>query len=321
MSDTLLRRERATSSEPLHGQLLAHNPQRLQRSAYPHFCSLPIRWSDVENGVVSRIGMAQFYEDARTHVMRAILGDENFGFDKWKAVLRAITIEHLGTARPDLPITMAGTLAEVGRSSYAFALAAFQGERCVSLGRAIGVTVNDEMRPAPTPPELRLLLQSHVWPHADVIPASRGDADLPKQDNAYPFVKDYPTRFSDTDAVGHVNNVAVTRYHDNGLMAFQAEMTGRVTMHGDAGYWRVARHEISMLGESFYPAPMRVCIGVTGEIGATHFTLAQVLFQEGRCTGQAVAEISVMDASGKPRALPTVLRDRLERARILPATR
>lgn len=317
MSDTLLRRsELATSAEPRPGQLLARNPQRLLRSAYPYFCSFPIRWSDLENGVVSRVGMAQFYEDTRTRVMRAILGDENFGFDKWKGLLRAITFEHLSPARHDLPIEMAGTIGEVGRSSYAFALAAFQGERCVSLCRAVGVTVDNEMHAAPTPPELRLLLLSQVWPHAGTLPVSHGDADLPNEAHAYPFVEEYATRFSDTDAVGHVNNVAVTRYHDNGLMAFQAALTGRVTMHGDTGYWHVARHDISMLGESFYPTPMRVCIGVTGEIGPAHFTLAQALFQEGRCTGRAIAEISVLDASGKPQALSAALRDRLERNRL-----
>jgi acyl-CoA thioester hydrolase len=317
MSDTLLHRsEPVISAQPLPGQVLARNPGRLERSAYPHLCSLPIRWSDVENGAVSRVGMAQFYEDSRTQVMRAILGDENFGFDKWKAVLRALTIEHLAPARHDRPIEMAGAIAEVGRSSYAFALAAFQDDRCLSLGRAVGVTVNDETQAAPTPPELRLLLLSHVWPHADVIAVGRGDADLPQQEHDYPFFRDYATRFSDTDAVGHVNNVALTRYHDNGLMAFQAAQTGRVTMHGDAGYWHVARHQISMLRESFYPAPMRVCIGVMGEIGPSHFTLAQALFQEGRCTGQAVAEISVLDASGKPRALSAALRDRLEGTRL-----
>jgi acyl-CoA thioester hydrolase len=317
MSDTVLRRsEVAIPTELRPGQLLARNPQRLQRSAYPHFRSLPIRWSDVENGIVSRVGMAQFYEDTRTLVMREILGHENFGFDKWKGLLRAITFEHLSPARHDLPIEMAGAIGEVGRSSYAFALAAFQGERCISLCRAIGVTVDNEMHAAPTPPELRLLFLSHVWPHADALPVGHGDADLPKQAYAYPFVEEYPTRFSDTDAIGHVNNVAVTRYHDNGLMAFQAALTGRVTVHGDAGYWHVARHEISMLEESFYPAPMRACIGVMGEIGPTHFTLAQALFQEGRCTGLAIVEISVLDASGKPPALSAALRDRLERNRL-----
>lgn len=318
MSDTLLRRsELAPPPEPRPGQLLVRNPQRLLRSSYPYFWPFPIRWSDVENGIVSRVGIAQFYEDTRTRVARAILGDDNFGFDKWKGLLRAITFEHVSRARHDLPIEMAGTIGAVGRSSHTFALAAFQGERCVSLCRAVGVTVDDEMHAAPTPPELRLLLLSQVWPHADTLPVSHGDADLPHDMHAYPFVEEYATRFSDTDAVGHVNNVAVTRYHDNGLMAFQAAQTGRVTVHGDAGYWHVARHEISMLGESFYPAPMRVCVGVTGEIGPTHFTLAQALFQEGRCTGRAVAEITVLDTSGKPRVLPAALRNRLERNRLV----
>jgi len=318
MSDTLLRRrELVPPADPRPGQLLARNPQRLLRSSYPYSWSFPIRWSDVENGIISRVGMAQFYEDTRTRVAREILGDDNFGFDKWRGLLRAVTFEHVSPAQYDLPIEMAGTIGAVGRSSHTFALAAFQGERCVSLCRAVGVTVDDKMHAAPTPPELRLLLLSEVWPHADTSPISHGDADLPHEAHAYPFVEEYTTRFSDTDAVGHVNNVAVTRYHDNGLMAFQAALTGRVTVHGDAGYWHVARHEISMLGESFYPAPMRVCIGVTGEIGPAHFTLSQALFQEGRCTGRAIAEISVLDTSGKPRVLTAALRNRLERNRLV----
>lgn len=63
MSETLLQHsESALLAEPRPGQLLARNPRRLQRSSYRHLQSFPIRWSDLENGVVSRVGMAQFYE-------------------------------------------------------------------------------------------------------------------------------------------------------------------------------------------------------------------------------------------------------------------
>ena len=127
---------------------MASQPERLRLDNYPVQATFRIRWSDLEDGRVSRVAVAHFFEDMRVVMMRQLLGADRFGLETWKAVLRAITIEHLAPATPDQPeLELAGGIASIGTSSYAFALGVFQQGRCIALGNAVGVHVGDNGRP------------------------------------------------------------------------------------------------------------------------------------------------------------------------------
>jgi acyl-CoA thioester hydrolase len=293
----------------LPGQLLARHELRQQPDVYPDRFEFPVRWSDTHDGIVGTLGIAQFYEDTRTKLMRDVIGEDRFSIGRWRSLMRAISIEHLAEAEFGSPLQVAAVIDQVGRSSYGFSLATFQQGRCIALGRAVGVTVSEAKRPEPIPDEPRAALLAHLWPHADATPVT--DFNIPQQVDAFRFRQDYRMRFSDTDAVGHLNNVGVVRYHDNALAALQHQLCGRVARRGEAGRWWVARREVSMLGENFYPDVISVALGVRGPIGDTDFTLAQALFQRGSCSGQALTRVCLLDAGGRPQKIDPALRERL----------
>ncbi len=295
------------------GQYISADPLRLQPRSYPFRYLHPVRWSDLQDGSrMTRIAQAQFLEDLRTVLMRDVLGPDLFASGHWKAMARAVTIEHLHAGDDQSPVELAGCIEGVGNSSYSFALAIFQRDVCLSLSKVVGVTIGSDRRPAPVPDAVRPRLAAACWPGQ---PAPERPQRLGAQWHAlaaYRFRFDLPTRFSDTDAVGHINNVAVTRYHDNAWVAFQRACLGQVTAPGEGDYWHLSRQEVSMQGETFYPQP--VTLGVTVEtIADDHFDLVQSLFQDGRCNGHQRSTVAVLDASGRATPISTALRSQLAR--------
>jgi acyl-CoA thioesterase FadM len=144
---------------------MAARPERLQLDSYPVQATFRIRWSDLENGRVSRVAVAHFFEDIRVVMMRQLLGTNQFGLETWKAVLRAVTIEHLAPATPDHPeLVLAAGITSIGTSSYAFALGVFQQGRCIALGNAVGVNVDDNGRPLALDAEVRAILTRGLMP-------------------------------------------------------------------------------------------------------------------------------------------------------------
>ena len=108
----------------------------------------------------------------------------------------------------------------------------------------------------------------------------------------YPRIDEDNIRFSDTDALGHVNNTAVAAYLETGR-GLLMEAVG--TLGGEAGLQTViVRLEIDYIAEMRWPG--RVVIGTRiAALGRSSVTIEQALFQDGRCTARARSVVVAFD--------------------------
>ncbi len=301
----------STDPSPQHGHVLALQPARLRLDSYPLREEHALRYSDLDGGRVGRIGLAHIFESLRSSVFERVIQDIPTGQPPWQALLRNVTLEFLAPGDDRAAVQVGGAVSAVGRSSQRTAFAAFQHGQCLALGEATNVTIGVDKRPAPIPPAARERLMDELLvlpgdaPSAADPPALASLAD-------YAFRVELPTRFADTDAVGHLNNVAISRYHDNALMAFQRAVEGRHSGPGEHGHWRLTRHVVAMSAENFHHLPMAMGLNVI-QVGEHHFSLLQALFQNGQCSGTAQCEVACEDADGALIALPAELRQRLQR--------
>lgn len=116
-------------------------------------------------------------------------------------------------------------------------------------------------------------------------------------------------RFSDTDAMGHVNNVAVAAYVESGRVALGTALAE----HADASMrgFILARLAIDYRGELHYPGDVDVGSRVV-RIGRTSYTVATGVFDGDRCT--AIAEgVLVMLGEEGPAPISGAFRAELER--------
>lgn len=101
-------------------------------------------------------------------------------------------------------------------------------------------------------------------------------------------------RFSDTDAMGHVNNVALAAYVESGRVTYGMGLSGEV----DDGLTVILRRlEIDYLGEVHFPAELRVGAR-TLAVGRTSFTVGNGVFDDGRCVATSRAVLVVLGPDG-----------------------
>ena len=120
-----------------------------------------------------------------------------------------------------------------------------------------------------------------------VPPAPRPGAGPDEADGTDPrtyplWVKD-TVRFSDQDAVGHVNNVAFAAYVETGRVAFGHELK----VAGDpATSFILAQLVIDYRAQAHYPGEVRVGTRLV-RIGRTSFTMRHGVFKDGVCIATA----------------------------------
>jgi acyl-CoA thioester hydrolase len=114
-------------------------------------------------------------------------------------------------------------------------------------------------------------------------------------------------RWSDTDMVGHVNNLAFGAFLETGRCHFL-----RPLMDKDAelpAFFLPAQITINFLGEAHWPAKVSIGTGVLS-IGRTSCRLGQGLFDGDRCFGSAETVIVCVDkASHRPQPIVGALHD------------
>ncbi|MGH3442398.1 MAG: acyl-CoA thioesterase [Nitriliruptorales bacterium] len=116
-------------------------------------------------------------------------------------------------------------------------------------------------------------------------------------------------RFSDTDAMGHVNNIAIAAYFESGRIAMGMEIAGS-TPHG-AHAFTLARLTIDYRAELHYPGEVRVGSRVL-RVGRTSYTMGSALFTDGdRCTATSESVVVMLGPDG-PHPIEGDLRQRLE---------
>ena len=120
-------------------------------------------------------------------------------------------------------------------------------------------------------------------------------------------------RFSDTDAVGHVNNVSFAAYLETGRTTFGRACGLPIGVQGLGQHIVLARVEIDYRHEVHWPAVLDLGSAVV-RLGRSSITLIQGVFIGDLCvaTGREVL-VMVDSATGRPATLPDELRARLLR--------
>ena len=130
--------------------------------------------------------------------------------------------------------------------------------------------------------------------------------------HVYPHWSRDTVRFSDQDAAGHVNNVAICAYFE----------TGRLTFARDAGLMNhtppmrsiSAGLDVSFLRESHWPGDVEIGCGVLS-VGKSSIRIGSGIFKDGACI--ATAEMTIVRLNGStPHALDAETRRKLEALRL-----
>jgi len=117
-------------------------------------------------------------------------------------------------------------------------------------------------------------------------------------------------RYCDTDAQGHINNVAFSVFCETGRTQFLLEPGRPLTPPGT--FMVIARLVLDFIGEIHWPGEVRIGTGVT-RIGRTSFHLGQAVFVEDRCVAAADSVLVLADQeTRRSTPLPDDLRARLE---------
>ncbi len=120
-------------------------------------------------------------------------------------------------------------------------------------------------------------------------------------------------RFSDTDAAGHINNVALCAYLETARLTFIRD-AGMMARREDGVRGISAGMNVSFLAESHWPGKVDLGTGVI-RIGTSSITVGSAAFKDDLCI--AAAEMTVVRLRGKtPHPIDDGLRAALEKYRL-----
>lgn len=118
-------------------------------------------------------------------------------------------------------------------------------------------------------------------------------------------------RFSDTDMIGHVNNLAFTAYLETGRSMFLRDFT--LGVDAPRALFVLAEVSVRYLSEAHWPDEVAIGTGVT-EIGQRSIRIGQGLFTGERCFSTAESVLVLMDeATRRARQIPEDIRAWLQR--------
>jgi acyl-CoA thioester hydrolase len=114
-------------------------------------------------------------------------------------------------------------------------------------------------------------------------------------------------RWSDTDQVGHVNNLAFGAYCETGRSLFLKDFLSDRSQ--SRALFLPAQMTINFLAEAFWPAKVDIGTGVLG-LGRTSCRIGQGLFDGERCFGSAeTVLVMTNEQTRRPTEIPAWLRD------------
>jgi acyl-CoA thioester hydrolase len=120
---------------------------------------------------------------------------------------------------------------------------------------------------------------------------------------SYPFSVPIRVLWGDLDSLGHVNNVALSRYLEDARVAMIRAAFAGTSAGGPSVRMLLASLSVTYLAETFYPGEVQVAASV-GAIGRSSFRELAAIFQDGRCT--VLAEAVIVQAG---KADPTPILD------------
>ena len=129
----------------------------------------------------------------------------------------------------------------------------------------------------------------------------------------YPHWCTDTVRFSDQDAAGHINNVALCAYLETARLTFMRDL-GLMDDAADGTRGISAGMNVSFLAESHWPGKVELGTGVL-RIGATSITVGSAAFKDDVCI--VAAEMTVVRLKDKtPHPIDPGLRQALEKYRL-----
>lgn len=133
----------------------------------------------------------------------------------------------------------------------------------------------------------------------------------------YPHWCSDTVRFSDQDAAGHINNVAICAYMETARLTFMRDL-GMMAPREEGVRGISAGMTISFLAESHWPGTIELGTGVLS-IGRSSLTVGSAAFKDDLCI--AAAEMTVVRLKGTtPHPLDEGFRASLERYRLRTAS-
>jgi acyl-CoA thioester hydrolase len=130
----------------------------------------------------------------------------------------------------------------------------------------------------------------------------------------YPLHVTVPSRFRDLDTLGHINNVAIGSFYEEGRARLNRECFPLEMRKRHAMRMLIADVHIAYLREAHYPGDIIVGAGI-GHIGNTSYRIDLALFQNGVCVGVCETVLVNTDGTGVA-AIPAEGRDALESVRM-----
>jgi len=103
-------------------------------------------------------------------------------------------------------------------------------------------------------------------------------------------------RWSDTDMVGHVNNLAFAAYLETGRTHFMYPMVNEAT--GERALFLLARLTVDYLDEVHWPAAIDIGTGILA-LGRASLRLGQGLFDGDRCVAVADSVMVRIDETSR----------------------
>ncbi|WP_028312103.1 acyl-CoA thioesterase [Derxia gummosa] len=139
-------------------------------------------------------------------------------------------------------------------------------------------------------------------------------ADLANRDR-YPHWSQDTLRFSDTDKLGHINNLATAAYCETGRAHFLKDLVG-ADLRPERGVFVLARFAIDYRAEMHWPGTVEVGSAVSA-VGRSSLTIVQGVFEDGRCTATAENVMVLIDVeTRRSMPIPDELRASFEALRL-----
>jgi len=126
----------------------------------------------------------------------------------------------------------------------------------------------------------------------------------------YPYQLRIEPRFGDVDMFGHINNVSIARYLEEGRVQLR-----RQSLDDGVGAKPeplvLASIQIGYLAESYFPDELIVGVAVA-RVGNSSFALMQAIFQKGRCVVVADSVLVTVEPGKGPKPISGSWRTTLE---------
>jgi acyl-CoA thioester hydrolase len=126
----------------------------------------------------------------------------------------------------------------------------------------------------------------------------------------FPFHVELPTRFSDVDTQGHINNVAIAGLYQEARWRILHDAVYEPPPVAPTWKGVVVRQTIDYLGQIRHPSLLRIGVGVS-RIGRSSYVLSYALYERDECRGTCRTISVCVSEDGKAYEIPAAGRERL----------